>query len=189
LVPAQIRSVNTDIKKVFCRKEKANSATDNLFDLGSGQAVRLSPLISERSIKRSLQQNISFSTLLSSFAPKALSVLRSNMWVTSIKLNKASANYSLQVTTNSDVTFSADHVIMTTSLGHLKTNLHTLFNPPLSERKQRVIAAAGFGTLGKIVLVYEEAWWRHISPALRAGSFLYLNSKAVDMQRLYVSAR
>lgn len=39
------------------------------------------------------------------------------------------------------------------------------FTPPLPKRKTASIASLGFGILNKIVLTYDEAWWKSEKPA------------------------
>lgn len=55
--------------------------------------------------------------------------------------------------------YKADHVIVTVSLGFIKEHYHTLFTPQLPDEKVFVIENAGFGTLGKIFLEFEEPFW------------------------------
>ncbi|CAF3380601.1 unnamed protein product [Rotaria sp. Silwood1] len=51
-------------------------------------------------------------------------------------------------------TMMCDHIIWTTSLGHLKKNFHTIFaeEPKLIQQKQNSIANLGFGTVNKVRL-------------------------------------
>ncbi|CAF4537313.1 unnamed protein product [Rotaria sp. Silwood1] len=63
-------------------------------------------------------------------------------------------------------TMMCDHIIWTTSLGHLKKNFHTIFaeEPKLIQQKQNSIANLGFGTVNKVLLIYKKKFWnRHIS--------------------------
>ena len=55
--------------------------------------------------------------------------------------------------------FEADHIVLTTSLGVLKDNAVT-FDPPLPIRKMEAIKGLGFGTLNKVILVYDKPFWR-----------------------------
>lgn len=74
----------------------------------------------------------------------------------------------------------ANHVIVTCSLGYLKDNKENIFKPLLPQPLSRVfffvlkfvlhvllcffvfqaIELLGFGTIGKIFLVYDEPWWQ-----------------------------
>lgn len=55
-------------------------------------------------------------------------------------------------------TYDADYVILTSPLGVLKQQ-SIAFDPPLPEWKMNPINRLGFGTLNKIVLAYDEAFW------------------------------
>lgn len=55
--------------------------------------------------------------------------------------------------------FEADHIVLTTPLGVLKDNAVT-FDPPLPARKVEAIQSLGFGTLNKVILVYDKPFWR-----------------------------
>lgn len=56
---------------------------------------------------------------------------------------------------------TCDHIIWTTSLGHLKANFHRIFAqiPELIQQKENAIANLGFGTVNKVVLIYKEKFW------------------------------
>ena len=54
--------------------------------------------------------------------------------------------------------FEADHVILTVPLGVLKDG-SIKFEPELPDWKTESIQRLGFGTLNKVVLVYEETFW------------------------------
>ncbi|XP_058832606.1 spermine oxidase-like [Topomyia yanbarensis] len=55
--------------------------------------------------------------------------------------------------------YDADHVIVTVSLGVLKENLHTLFNPQLPSVKRNAITGIHFGTVNKVILEFETPFW------------------------------
>lgn len=56
--------------------------------------------------------------------------------------------------------FLADHVVITIPLGFLKKHNQTLFIPSLCISKLRAIQDIGFGTVNKIYLQFEEAFWK-----------------------------
>ncbi|KAK5166874.1 uncharacterized protein LTR77_007603 [Saxophila tyrrhenica] len=56
-------------------------------------------------------------------------------------------------------TFEAKNVVCTLPLGVLKDRHATIFDPPLPKEKRESIESLGFGTLDKVFLVYDRAWW------------------------------
>lgn len=52
-------------------------------------------------------------------------------------------------------------VIITSSIGYLKKHQDTLFTPPLPSPKKTIIETIGFGTVNKIFLQFEEAFWQY----------------------------
>ncbi|KAK4290332.1 hypothetical protein Pmani_032145 [Petrolisthes manimaculis] len=54
--------------------------------------------------------------------------------------------------------YEAQHVIVTSSIGYLKSHPH-LFTPPLPTKLQQTVSSRGYGTIDKIFLEYDEAWW------------------------------
>ena len=54
--------------------------------------------------------------------------------------------------------FEADHVVLTTSLGVLKSET-IQFEPPLPGWKGEAISRLGFGTLNKLILVFDKPFW------------------------------
>ena len=54
--------------------------------------------------------------------------------------------------------FEADHIVLTTPLGVLK-DAAVAFDPPLPSWKLEPIQRLGFGTLNKVILVYDAPFW------------------------------
>jgi len=59
---------------------------------------------------------------------------------------------------------SAEHVVVTASLGVLKRSVagaagNLLFEPPLPSAKVAAVQRLGFGTVDKLLLRYAEPWW------------------------------
>lgn len=66
------------------------------------------------------------------------------------QVDYSSEDNTVKVTTLDGKEYIADHVIMTPSLGVLKEQHETLFNPPLSESKIRNIKVYFFSIFAKI---------------------------------------
>ncbi|CAK1554250.1 unnamed protein product [Leptosia nina] len=56
-------------------------------------------------------------------------------------------------------TYTANHVIVTVSLGVLKDRHKTLFNPGLPQEKIKAIENTSIGVMDKIIFKFEEPWW------------------------------
>lgn len=63
------------------------------------------------------------------------------------------------VVTKDGTRYKADHVILTPSVGVLKSNYRSLFNPPLPKEKIQAIENIGFGAILKIMLHFPDKWW------------------------------
>ncbi|KAK3569016.1 hypothetical protein QTP86_021570, partial [Hemibagrus guttatus] len=68
-------------------------------------------------------------------------------------------NHVVQVICENDQIFDADHVIVTVSLGVLKQQARTMFEPALPKSKLDAIERLGFGTVDKIFLCFSERFW------------------------------
>ncbi|XP_062559761.1 spermine oxidase-like [Armigeres subalbatus] len=55
--------------------------------------------------------------------------------------------------------YSCQHLVVTFSLGVLKATPNLLFQPALPKSFRRSIRNIGFGTINKIFLQFESAWW------------------------------
>lgn len=55
--------------------------------------------------------------------------------------------------------YTANHVLVTFSLGVLKANYMKMFQPKLPTSVERAINSIGFETINKLFLQFETAWW------------------------------
>lgn len=76
-----------------------------------------------------------------------------------MKWNHESTVEKVTVTCVDGSTYTADHVIFTASLGVLKDRHQTLFTPKLPDKKVKAIESIAYGTIGKIFLEFDEAFW------------------------------
>ncbi|XP_053352409.1 spermine oxidase-like [Clarias gariepinus] len=68
-------------------------------------------------------------------------------------------NHPVRVICENDLTIDADHVIVTVSLGVLKQQARTMFEPALPKPKLGAIERLGFGTVDKIFLCFSQRFW------------------------------
>ncbi|PSN36043.1 hypothetical protein C0J52_21842 [Blattella germanica] len=61
------------------------------------------------------------------------------------------------------VTFVADHVLVTVSLGVLKATAQRMFKPVLPPQNWKTIQGLGYGTVDKIILEFPYKWWPNTS--------------------------
>ncbi|XP_017325295.1 spermine oxidase [Ictalurus punctatus] len=74
--------------------------------------------------------------------------------------NKAKEEkHPVRVICENDQIIQADHVIVTVSLGVLKQQARTMFEPDLPKSKLDAIERLGFGTVDKIFLCFSERFW------------------------------
>ncbi|XP_053389187.1 spermine oxidase-like [Mercenaria mercenaria] len=66
-------------------------------------------------------------------------------------------NEQLKIKTKNGTTFTADHVIVTSSIGYLKKHCETLFKPLLPEIKIEVLNSMALGRVDKIFLEFDTA--------------------------------
>ncbi|KAK9453869.1 flavin-containing amine oxidoreductase-domain containing protein [Dipodascopsis uninucleata] len=72
--------------------------------------------------------------------------------------SKGADRKSLSIVLESGETITADRIVCTVPLGVLKSGAIE-FDPPLPEKKQKSINDLGFGTLNKVILVYDSCFW------------------------------
>ncbi|XP_043470346.1 lysine-specific histone demethylase 1A-like [Leptopilina heterotoma] len=83
-------------------------------------------------------------------------------------------------TTNGD-THTADHVIVTCSVGVLKDKHKSMFKPALPEDKQKAIEGTGFGNVAKVYLSYDAPWWKE---DMNDGyGFLWLDKDLEELEK------
>ena len=80
--------------------------------------------------------------------------------------DKSQTGSKVKVKCQDGDTYTADHVIVTPSLGFLKENL-SIFEPPLPEQYQTAIQKHGFGTLGKMFLIWDSEPVKNTKTGLR----------------------
>ncbi|KAF5890706.1 spermine oxidase-like, partial [Clarias magur] len=68
-------------------------------------------------------------------------------------------NHPVRVICENDQIIEADHVIVTVSLGVLKQQARTMFEPALPKPKLDAIKRLGFGTVDKIFLCFSQRFW------------------------------
>lgn len=79
--------------------------------------------------------------------------LKTNEVVLNINWPKTS---NLVTITTTKGTYQAKQVLITVSLGYLKSNYNTLFNPALPANKINSINKLGFGVVDKIFLIFDK---------------------------------
>lgn len=82
-----------------------------------------------------------------------------NHRVDNIAYSLTNESQKIIVRTSQGVTWEADHVICTVSLGVLKRYHYELFEPDLPKRQIEGIEKMGFGTFGKVFLEFAEPFW------------------------------
>ncbi|KAK6635766.1 hypothetical protein RUM44_001020 [Polyplax serrata] len=80
-------------------------------------------------------------------------------WLQDIDKRNSDSKYTAQVRCKNGLKFNAQHVIVTSSLGVLKSSHKSMFHPPLPNNHLQAIELLGFGVLNKIFLIYDEPWW------------------------------
>jgi monoamine oxidase len=65
----------------------------------------------------------------------------------------------IRVRISGSETLEADFVILTVSLGVLKSRAESLFDPALPSRKLESIRTLAIGSVDKAFLEFEDVWW------------------------------
>ncbi|KAL7882001.1 hypothetical protein AOLI_G00088500 [Acnodon oligacanthus] len=85
--------------------------------------------------------------------------VKSIHWDVKEKSQGTEMSHPVKVICENDEVFEADHVIVTVSLGVLKQQAVTMFEPALPESKLDAIEALGFGVVDKIFLHFSKRFW------------------------------
>lgn len=72
------------------------------------------------------------------------------------KVNYAHNGSGVEVTCENGAVFTADHVIVTSSLGYLQEHAASMFTPPLPDAKLAAIQRLGFGTVNRIYIEFNN---------------------------------
>ncbi|XP_043266525.1 uncharacterized protein [Venturia canescens] len=143
--------------------EMAHDAGDNWFNVSVRGLREYTRCPGDQAIH---WKNKGYSTILDVLMKKIpnpleeLPVLNKTIYnseVSRIKYNLSGGN--VRVVTSTGDEYVGAHVILTASLGVLKSDHQTLFDPPLPEKKINAIRGLEFGTVAKIYLHYPEPWW------------------------------
>ncbi|KAK3908490.1 Peroxisomal N(1)-acetyl-spermine/spermidine oxidase, partial [Frankliniella fusca] len=87
------------------------------------------------------------------------SPVKSVVWEKKVSCNSVASLFPVTVICEDGSSISASHVIVTCSIGFLKANHQTMFQPHLPNSLTSVIEAIGFGVVDKVFLFYNEPWW------------------------------
>lgn len=79
--------------------------------------------------------------------------------LSSVGCDEDASQYPVSVTCGDGSVISASHVVVTCSIGYLKSHHKTMFDPSLPPSLTSVIDALGFGVVDKVFLFYDEPWW------------------------------
>jgi len=100
--------------------------------------------------------------------------IRLNTPVTSIDTDQRGM---VEIRSETETTFTAKQVIVTASLGVLKSGT-IIFHPPLPKKTQHAISRMRMGSLEKIVLIFGDIFWSE-------AGFLYLDNKNSNIPIFY----
>nr|XP_046488644.1 spermine oxidase-like [Neodiprion pinetum] len=76
-----------------------------------------------------------------------------------VNVNYNATDKKVLIETSNGQKYTADHVIVTPSLGVLKEQYETLFTPQLPESKVKTIKGLSMGSAAKIYFAFKEPWW------------------------------
>ncbi|XP_015127867.1 spermine oxidase [Diachasma alloeum] len=86
----------------------------------------------------------------------------------------------VRVTTTDGHEYTADHVIFTGSLGVLKADHEKIFEPSLPEKNRNAIQRIGMGRNAKILMYYENPWWKPRNHTLNSFYWTEKDRKEIE---------
>lgn len=127
-----------------------------------------------------------FSIMESLFLPSVKEKVRLNTEILQIEWGH---EYMTVKTLNGE-SYLAEHLIVTTSVGYLKANHHTLFDPMLPSDKLEAIEGLTYGVVEKSILYFHEPFWLKIQEetAENFEGFQFVSSKKDDDLSLKMAA-
>ncbi|XP_076240619.1 peroxisomal N(1)-acetyl-spermine/spermidine oxidase [Calliopsis andreniformis] len=98
------------------------------------------------------------------------------------KIDYSSEDGTVKLMTLDGKEYIADHVIVTVSLGVLKEQYETLFNPQLPGSKVRNIKGLGFGNACKIILAFNDTWFNDGEVKNRGFNLLWTEEERKQLE-------
>ncbi|XP_061413367.1 spermine oxidase-like isoform X1 [Lethenteron reissneri] len=151
-------------KRIECTDEACSSMYDfDLSELGhySGFEGRFFNSLGPRGFSAIVDTLVDRLPVGSVIFNKAVSSIHWGLRTEQTAAEGGAGAHPVRVVCEDGSEFHADHVIVTVSLGYLKTNGASMFHPPLPPRKLRAIERLGFGAVSKIFLEFERPFWPH----------------------------
>lgn len=114
------------------------------------------------------------------FLPAIGDKIKLNSEVTSIDWSEK----FIKVGTASGENYTADHVLITPSLGYLKEKHEELFAPELPLDKREALSELGFGIAEKIILLFDDPFWKEElqkNPQFSGFSFVFNEADLVPL--------
>ncbi|XP_055351496.1 spermine oxidase-like [Paramacrobiotus metropolitanus] len=174
-IKAENRQAADEMYDVFIRTQKEDYGAASFFDVSVQSATNIT-----LDGPDSTDLSVPYTDVLKMWAPDAVARVQYNSMVRQVRFNP-SASKPMMVVLANGTQIMADHVVMTAPIGHLKAHLHEMFSPALSQRKQLAIQSVGFGTLGKVHLVYDNEWWTDVMPSY--WTYLYNTGNDINVDR------
>nr|XP_033331047.1 uncharacterized protein LOC117223048 [Megalopta genalis] len=99
------------------------------------------------------------------------------------KVDYSSEDGKIKLTTQDGKGYTADHVIMTPSLGVLKADHETLFNPQLPETKIKAIKTLGYGNACKVHVAFNDDWYNKDGVKNKLMQFVWTKQELEELKK------